>query len=595
MQVRKKAVRWIGITVLGLLGCLWGGVAFAAMGTVRSFTFEGLVADRLGVHEGIQGDGKKDLAFSVTLEGAGAVVGVELKHLATGTIWDTTPGNGRPTLGVLDENGGLLNQGNSRLPAVAFLLGTRLRLVVAEVEGEAARGGEYEVAVRFLDRSEAKARVSATPVSVAVTPSPTLSASPSPSPSAGSGAPRILEARVEGPGDRDLVGRGEDLKGDGTPDWRVRVKLQGRGVLTGVRISNHQGPEGTWDTLKDNGRWLVAVTRPSTEILTRADGTLRIPFRDHTELFLYLQDNGTLGRPETRSQLTLTLEDGTLLTRDLIPAPQQEGAPTLAGFKGPETSDYDLLGPGENRGGDFERDRRFTVVLQGKGVLTGAKLRSLKGDGVWDTLPGNKTALLGVAREGKTDLLNQGDGSLRLSVSGTTTLNLYAGGEGAAGTGPFRVSLVFEDGRVLEKETGTVPGGPQPGAAPKLTLLGKPLSLKGDRVGADEQLRGDGKVDWGFSIRLDGKGTLKALLVRATTGTGVWDTVPGNRNGLVGVRKPGGAFLNASDGSVSIPVNGTITLQLWMGDNTSLSRKKGSLRVEALFEDGSRAVRDLRW
>ena len=35
--------------------------------------------------------------------------------------------------------------------------------------------------------------------------------------------------------------------------------------------------------------------------------------------------------------------------------------------------------------------------------------------------------------------------------------------------------------------------------------------------------------------------------------------------------------------------------QLWMGDNTSLSRKKGSLRVEALFEDGSRAVRDLRW
>ena len=83
--------------------------------------------------------------------------------------------------------------------------------------------------------------------------------------------------------------------------------------------------------------------------------------------------------------------------------------------------------------------------------------------------------------------------------------------------------------------------------------------------------------------------------MRATTGGGVWDTVPGNRNGLVGVRKPGGAYLNASDGSVSVPVNGALVLQLWMEDNKSLSRKKGSVRVEALFEDGSKAVRDLRW
>ena len=39
MQVRTKTVRWLGMAILGLLGCLWGGVAFAAMGTVRSFTF----------------------------------------------------------------------------------------------------------------------------------------------------------------------------------------------------------------------------------------------------------------------------------------------------------------------------------------------------------------------------------------------------------------------------------------------------------------------------------------------------------------------------------------------------------------------------
>ncbi|EFQ23183.1 hypothetical protein Apau_0755 [Aminomonas paucivorans DSM 12260] len=598
MHTRRGTVRGSWVVALGLLGCLWAGMVCAAMGTVRSLAFDGLVEDRLGTGENIQGDGKKDLAFSVTLEGAGAVVGAELKHLTTGMVWDTVPGNGRPTLGVLDESGGLLNQGNSRLPAVAFLLGTRLRLVVSELAGEAAKGGEYEVTVRFLDRSEAKGRVHAAPVTLTVSPTSTLTPTPaagfSPSPSAASGAPRILEARVEGPSDRDLVGQGEALKGNGTPDWRVRVKLQGRGIITGIRFSNHRGPEGTWDTLKDNGRWLVVVTRPSTEILTRADGTLRVPFRDQTELVLFLEDNGSLSRPETRSQLTLTLEDGTLLTRDAAPAALPEGAPTLTEFKGPEASDFDLLGPGENRGGDFDRDRRFTVVVQGKGVLTGAKLRSLKGDGAWDTIPGNKIALLGVAREGKTEFLNRGDGSLRLPVSGTTPLSLYAGGD-AAGTGPFRVSLVFEDGRVLEKETGTVAAPAKPAAAPKLAILGRPLSLKGDRVGGDELLRGNGKVDWGFSVRLDGKGTLKALLVRATTGGGVWDTVPGNRNGLVGVRKPGGAYLNASDGSVSVPVNGALVLQLWMEDNKSLSRKKGSVRVEALFEDGSKAVRDLRW
>jgi len=579
--------------LLGLLGILWGSAAFGAMGSVQSLTFDGTGTDRVSPTETLQGDGNRDLYFSLVLEGSGALSGAELKHLPTGAVWDTFAGNGRPLLLVLDRDGTVLNQGSGKLPLVPFLLGTRLRLVASDLAGAAARGGEYEAKVYFVDQSEAVGRVTVSPVG-GISPA-------APTPGTPSEAPRIVEARLEGPGDRDVVGPGEDYKGNGTPDWRLRLKLAGRGLVTEIRLTNHRGDPGAWDTVPGNGRPLLAVLRPSSEVLNRADGNLRIPFRGETELLIYLENNGTLGRPETRSQITLTLQDGTQIARDVTPAPAAEAAPEVVEFKGPETSEFDFTGPGEKRGGDFEKDRQFSLTLRGKGVLTGVRLRSLKGGASWDTLPDNKTPLVGVGRAGSTGLLNQEAGSLRLSLNGTTALVLYVGGEGALKPGPFRVSLAFEDGKVLERETAGTPGttGEPPAPGAKLLVLGRPANLKADRVGPNEGAKGNGKPDWGFSVRLEGlegDQTLTALSVRSLNNAGAWDTVPGNKRWRLLVRRPGGAFLNEPDGSLFLPLSEPVTLQLWMEDfNRALNRTKGSVRVEALLEDGTRLTRDYRW
>jgi hypothetical protein len=268
-------------------------------------------------------------------------------------------------------------------------------------------------------------------------------------------------------------------------------------------------------------------------------------------------------------------------------------------FKGPIPSEYDFVGPAERRGGDFDKDRQFSLVLRGKGILTGIRLRSLKGGASWDTLSGNKIPLVGVGDAGKTGLLNRDDGSLRIPLKGTTSLTLYAGGDGASQPGPYRVSLVFDDGRVLERETGNSGAAETPTAGLKLSVLGRPSSLKADRVGPHEGIKKNGKPDWGFFIRLDGlegEKTLTGLSVRSLDNAGAWDTIPGNSRWQLLVRKPGGAFLNEADGSLFLPLSGSAKLQLWMEDfKGALNRKKGAVRVEAIFEDGTKVSRDYRW
>jgi hypothetical protein len=564
------------------------------MGSVRNLTFEGLGPDRIAPGENIRADGREDLLFSLSLEGTGALVGAELKHLPSGTVWDTAPGNGRSLLGVMNDRGELLNQDNGRLSVIPFILGARFRLLASDVRGVGAGGGEYEATLRFVDGSWSSARVVAAPVA---SPTPTPGNVPPP-PGPGE-VPKILDARLEGPGDRDLVGPGEELRGNGTRDWRLRLKLAGRGMITEIRLTNHRGTSGTWDTLPGNGLWLLATTRPSTEILNRADGNLRIPLRGETELLLYLEDNGTLGRPETRSQITLTLQDGTRIARDVVPFVAPEGAPEVVEFKGPTLSEYDFVGPAEKRGGDFDKDRQFSLVLRGKGILTGVRLRSLRGGASWDTLSDNKIALIGVGNAGKTGLLNRDDGSLRIPLKGTTPLTLYVGGDGASQPGPYRVSLVFDDGRVLERETGNSGAVETPTAGLKLSVLGRPGSLKADRVGPYDKIKKNGRPDWGFFIRvegLEGDKTLTGLSVRSLNNAGAWDTIPGNKRWQLLVREPGGAFLNEADGSLFLPLSDSVKLQLWMEDfNKALNRKKGAIRVEAIFDDGTRISRDYRW
>ena len=90
MKSRMKVVLLIFVAIVM---AIYANSAFAAMGEIQSFTFKGTETDLLGMKETLKPDGKPDAHFVVSIKGAGAVTGVELKALGTDRAWDTIPGN----------------------------------------------------------------------------------------------------------------------------------------------------------------------------------------------------------------------------------------------------------------------------------------------------------------------------------------------------------------------------------------------------------------------------------------------------------------------------------------------------------------------
>ena len=529
--------------------------------------------DLTGRNENLQGDGRTDDRVRIELEGNGTLVEAEIRNLVEGTptaVWDTIPGNGRPALAVVQGTKTLNKSGGS----IEVPLSGRsvLDLWMTDYGPIADGKTRFELILRFADGKLLRGPIAA---QAAETTTPQSES---------------LAAKMAGEGNRDLVGGNEKKAGNGKTDWRLDVKLDSPGTIIGMKVANVKGPSGEWDTLPGNGKWLLGVTRSNGEILNRSDGAINIPVSGSTAFILWLENNDSLDKTDTRSKLTVVYDDGRILETEVTPtsAPAQagDGGFTEAALAG--VGNFDYVGEGESLAGNLNRDHRFDIKFTKTGTLTGVRLVNLAKGGEWDTIPNNNRWLLAVTRPGG-GVLNSSNGAVRIPVEGTTALQLWVEDNEtlADPASKWRISLAFSDGQLLEKEIPDRATGAGQLAEKRALALTKPQQTGSDFVGPYDGLKKNGKGDWVFTLKIRGRGTVKALSLRNIGVRGLWDTTPANGRWTMAVRVPGGALLNRQNGSVSFPVPPNRTLQLFVENNGTLQLPNSRYELVATWDDGT--------
>ena len=576
----RRGFRSIGVSFAMIF--LFATGAFAAMGEIQNFTFNGFgPGDTVGSGEQSGPDGEPDARFSARISGFGALTGLILKSPDEKTMWDTTTGNNIWGMEVRDSSGKVLSRSNERLSVVPFVGGLGIEISVAD-NGAVAKGGEFTLTARFLDNSESSASITLQPVESQKTETAT-------------GRSDGLEVTFMGKGERDIVGPDERRSGNGKTDWRVDIGLESPGTIVSMKIANVKGPGGEWDTIPGNGKWLIAVTRPDGEILNRPNGSINIPVTGSRNYVLWMEDNGSLDKAETRSILTVTYDGGRKLEQEIQSFSASTGSgdgdfleARLAG-----TGNADYVGKSENLEGNQNRDSRFDIRFRAAGTLNAIRLVNLTEGGEWDTVPRNGKWLIAVKQPGGS-ILNAPNGSIKLSVNGTASLELWVEDNGTLDDpdSAFRVSLVFSDGRVLEKD---IPYERDRGQGQgnlvtekdRELVLSKPWQAHGDYAGPYDQLKKNGKGDQVFTLKIRGKGTINSMTLRETTGSGVWDTIPGNGRWALAARGPDNRLLNSGNGSVSFPVPPNHNLQIFVEDNGSFQLDRSRYELTVTWEDGT--------
>lgn len=111
-----------------------------------------------------------------------------------------------------------------------------------------------------------------------------------------------------------------------------------------------------------------------------------------------------------------------------------------------------------------------------------------------------------------------------------------------------------------------------------------------DAVNPSKQITGDDKADGLFVLTVEARNkVITAIEIRNEDGVkSIWDTVPGSPNGAIGVALTSAPvrLLNRRNGTVRIPVQDRVTLNLYVADNGSIAEGKTKYRVSVTFEDG---------
>ncbi len=439
--------------------------AAAAMAEIGSFEFGGFGADVLGPGENPAPDGAEDPFFTVTLSGVGGVTGFVLSSADGKSSWDTVAGNSVPGMRVTDRSDNIVVHSGGSMPMVPFLLEAAYTITVPD-DGSIARGGKFILAARFADGSQAQSAIEIPPTARKLPSAPEKEKAPEASDTALSGL-----AVMAGQGDRDLVGGNEKRQGNGKPDWRIDLRVENQGTITGIRVFNSAGPAGEWDTTPGNGRWLVAVAGADGKVLNSADGKVRIPVSEPLSLALWLENNGSLDDSTARTTVTLYFDDGRELSTE-VKAPAKEEPPTHRPrpyrpdrpdkpdsrrdaekrevfFSNPRrASSSDYVGPRKKPGKSGEKDWLFEFRIDGKGIVEGIKVESLDGVFTWDTSTRSRNWLAGVLVPGKKELLNRSDGSVSFEVPPHENLQIFVEDNGILNNGSshFKITVTWSDG-----------------------------------------------------------------------------------------------------------------------------------------------------
>ena len=449
--------------------------ARAAMGKIDSFALTDAVDKNFaGAGRTIGKDNKPDAEFAVSVSGKiGAISGFSLKNLKTGQEWNTT--NAPNILLVADSSGKVINS-KSSIPNIPLLLTSEFRLYANDRASITAKGGEYELTVRFIDNSTAKARTTIEADAPASHPSrgdkdkgkgkdkaPGSPATPN-APVAGN--VKIISSSFMGRGNYDLTNEKKRLGSNMNPDYRIDISLAGADTLTGVRIRATGGnaPDKLWDTVSTTNNPLLAVTDQGKGTpLNSPDGAVSIPIKDLRDLSLWFDGNDDVIRQDFR--LTFLYSGGRIDEIDIKQAyatpqtpatPQAPAAPSarreIQMSATPAQTKLDVVGKNREKMVSGLQDYSLMIEVRGEGTIKAISVVNQAGHGRWDTVPGS-SAWLTIVRKGGSQVNNPKDFSVSIPVRGTNSLELLMEDDGtlSRSMGRLLVSVTWDDGEVVEE------------------------------------------------------------------------------------------------------------------------------------------------
>lgn len=438
----KKSL--ILLTVTALLAFVMCAAASAGPSLkVESLRFESAAEDLVGRRGGAS-DGTKDAVFSLTVSGAQAIQSITLRNETTGEEWNTS--DGRRLLLLKNSKGETVNAGG-RMTPLPILLVARLSLIVNDAEAAVPKNSDFTATVTMIGGETASASAQVPAVRPAKRPG---GGRPS------GGAAEITLVEFKGRSKQDFVGDKERAASNGKKDFRIdtRFKLPKGVSVEGVKVSAENGGRiAEWDTARGNGAPLVIVTDNSNNIQNKQNGSLSLSGGNKYRLFVD-GGNGILGKAGTKITVTATLSNGRIIEAASEAAASSDdeegGADVSARYMG--RGKFDFAGNNEKPAANMNADSFIAISVTGSGAaVTGISVTNDKNGKTWDTVPGNgNPAAVVLTNEKSPKKLCAADGSISIPANKAGNLLVAFDEKQGKNTGPYKVTVLFEDGRIAE-------------------------------------------------------------------------------------------------------------------------------------------------
>jgi hypothetical protein len=129
------------------------------------------------------------------------------------------------------------------------------------------------------------------------------------------------EARLEGFGWIDVVGRSFPPVADGEPDTEIVLKLAAPGMtLDWIEVRSAPDPtEAIWNTRGGGDAQPLGIVHRSRLLNDAAGGVSGLQIEDFVVFSLYVQDDGLLERLEQPGTITITYRGGDVATIPIEP------------------------------------------------------------------------------------------------------------------------------------------------------------------------------------------------------------------------------------------------------------------------------------
>ena len=173
---------------------------------------------------------------------------------------------------------------------------------------------------------------------------------------AAQGTARLLTASSN----RDMVGRNEMYRGNGTNDaiFRAQFSAPNR-TVTAVEVSNTNGLRSVWDTRPNNRLWLGGVVIGG-RTMNRSDGSVNFSLGSgQNTLDFFVEDNGSIRGRKTNYRMTIFFASGDPLVMNITPGgggPGSSGSNTQTGTQHPVGDITKTTGTGSQKPGSIQGD-----------------------------------------------------------------------------------------------------------------------------------------------------------------------------------------------------------------------------------------------